>query len=299
MHAEKHKAEKKKRTKKQVVLQIISIVLIIAAGIGAGAYCGMLYLSSKIPKVNYNAFAEDELLPNISEILERNQGVPISQVSAVDAFVIAKYNTENSDMYIATAQNTLTHNFGKQSVYTYRHKYNGSILIKEISSSSMKSYAKMLKCDGAKVLAYNGTAKTESTAEWANNYSSYTIDEYKEEFGTNPLEIVSYIVSVKTLSETYTPKSGVKLANGNYQFTLSLNTQNSVINYVKQIKANSGIASYPTFLQLDIVFEVDQNFRLASLTSIESYTFSYSGIAVTCSGQLTTNFDYTTTPTEV
>ena len=303
MHNKRTPKEKKKKTKKQIVFQIIAIVLIVAAGIGSGFYCGMLYLSSKIPKVNYAAYSEELLRPNIDEVKARTNGKNLSEVSAVDAFVLAEYNVENCEQYISTSSSTLTHNFGKQSVYAYKHKYNGQILKKEISTSSMKSYAQMIKYNGEEIHLYGGTPSGAGSAEWSDKYNSYTVENYKNEFGTSPLEIVPFIVSEKTISNAdQTAKEvgkGIRQANGNYRFSLSLDTKSSVINYVKQIKVASSIANYPTFLQLDLVFEVTPDFKFVSITSIEMYSFSYSGIAVTCSGNITTYYDYTTIPTEV
>ena len=295
--------EKKKKTKKQIIFQIITIVLICAAGVGSGFYCGMLYLSSKIPKVNYGAYSEELLRPNISEVQARTNGKNLSQVSAVDAFVLAQYNVENCEKYISTSSSTLTHNFGKQSVYTYKHKYNGQILKKEISTSSMKSVANLIKYDGQDIYYYGGTAKSATTAEWSNTFQKYSIESFKNVYGISPIDLVPYIVSEKTISSedanATVAGKGVRLANGNYRFAISLDTKSSVINYVKQVKISSGSSAYPTFLQLDIVFEVTPDFKFASISSTEMYTFSYSGIAVTCSGILTTIYDYISTPTEV
>ena len=87
---------KKKRTKKQIILQIVAIVLITVAGIGAGFYSGMLYLSSKLPKIDYGAYDEASLKANAQEVIAANAGKSLSEVSAVDAFVIAQYNTQPS-----------------------------------------------------------------------------------------------------------------------------------------------------------------------------------------------------------
>ena len=290
---------KKPLTKKRITARVFAIILTIVAGVGTGFYCGMLYLSSKIPKVNYGAYDETILRANAQEIIQKNSGKSVSDMSAVDAFVIAQYNTENASQYISLANSSLSHNFGKQSVYSYKHKYNGNYLAKEISSSSMKSIANKFLFDGETILVYPGSVKSSTTAEWSNNYQTLTKEEYKKVYGVNAFELVPYIVSEKTIADGFTPEKGKKLSNGNWQFTLKLNTKSSVINYVKKIKKESNISGYPTFSQLDIVFEINSECKFASITSIEVYSFSYSGIAVTCSGSIKTEFDYSKTPTEI
>ena len=283
-------------------MQIITIVLVIAAGAGSGFYCGMLYLSSKIPKVDYGQYDESFLRANAEEVLAANAGKSLAQLSAVDAFVIAQYNTQNCAQYVSETNGSLSHNFGQQNVYTYEQKYNGNYLIKEISTSSMKSVANKYLYDGTTVLAYTGTATSKTTANWSNTYKAMTNEEYKKFYGIYRYEIVSYIVSERTISESdknaKTPGTGKKLSNGNYQFTLSLDTKSSVINHATQIKNASNISNYPSFAQMDLVFELNSDFRFASITSIECYSFSYSGIAVTCSGSITSNYDYERAPVE-
>ena len=294
-----NKQNKKPTTKKRIALRVIAIILTVVAGVGTGFYCGMLYLSSKIPKVNYGAYDETTLRANAQQIITKNSGKKVSELSAVDAFVIAQYNTENAEKYISVANSTLSHNFGKQSVYTYKHKYNGNYLAKEISASSMKSIANKMLFDGETITVYPGTAKGATSAEWSNNYQTLTKTEFKNTYGVNAFELVPYIVSEKTIAEGYTVTQGKKLANGNWQFSLKLDTKSSVINYVKKIKKESNISGYPTFLQLDLVFEINEDCKFVSITSIETYSFSYSGIAVTCSGSIKTDYDYSKTPTEI
>jgi len=299
---ENYEKKPKKRTKKQLLLQIFAIILVTVAGIGAGFYSGMLYLSSKIPKVDYGAYDADSLRANAQEILAANSGKSVSQLSAVDAFVIAQYNTENCPKYISETNSSLHHNFGSQSIYAYGQKFNGTYLFKEISTSSMKSIANKFLFDGTTILMYSGTPTSKTSAEWSNSYKTMTDEEYKAIYGMHRYEIVSYIVSEKTISESDTTATvagtGKKLSNGNYQFKLSLDTKSSVVNYAKKIKAESNISGYPTFYQLDLVFEITPDLKFASITSIESYSFSYSGIAVTCSGSIKTDYDYNREPIE-
>ena len=302
-NSEKIEQNNTKTTKKRIILRIFSIIIVVALGVGTGFYCGMLYLSSKIPKVNYAAYDENYLKANAQEIIQKNSGKSLSELSAVDAFVIAQYNTENCEQYIAITNSSLSHNFGKQSIYAYEHKYNGSYLIEEISTSSMKSIANKYLYDGSTILMYAGTPKSSTKAEWSNSYKTMTNDEYKEIYGMHINDLVCFIVSERTISENdqnaQASGTGKKLQNGNYQFSLSLDTKSSVVNYAKKIKKESNISGYPSFSQLDLVFELTSDYKFATITSIECYSFSYSGIAVTCSGSIKRVFDYKTTPTEV
>lgn len=296
--------DKPKKTKKQLAFQIVLIVVIAVAGVASGFYCGNLYLSTKHKKVDYSKFSEKDLLPNFKEVLERNSGKSLSEVSPVDAFVIAQYKLENSEHFIATSNDSLTHNYGKQNVYTYKHKLNGVILTKEITTSKMISLAKKFKVEDGKVYLYNGDPTSSTEASWLDNFSTYTPEEFKNVVGLNAYTAVPYIVSEKTVSSedknAFVAGSGTRLNNGGFRFTLSLDTSSSVINYVKKIKYMSGLSDYPTFSTLNLTFDIDKDFNFINITTSEVYSFKYmGGIFVTCSGNISTNYDFKTVPSEI
>ena len=297
----KPKKEKKKRTKKQLAFQIVAIIAIVFGGVAAGFYCGNLYLSTKIKTVDYSKLSEEDFLPKVDEVLSRNQGKSISEVSAIDAFVIAEHNLKNAPMFTSTSHDSLTHNYGKQSVYTLKQFYNGVYLSKDISCSSMKSIAKKIKVENGIAYVYNGEPTSETDATWSETYSEYTPEAYKEMVGLYPNAPISYIVSEQTLdpNDTAALQPGKTLANGNVQFTITLNHTGSVMNYAKKIKYMSDLSDLPSFSSLVLNFEVDKNFNFVRITSSEVYSFKYAGgIFVTCSGSITTNYDFVTIPTE-
>ena len=296
--------EKIKKSKKQLAYQVVLIVILVFAGIASGFYCGNLYLSTKYKSIDYSKLNESDFLPNFEEILKKNNGKTIDQVSPIDAFIIAQYNLDNCEMFSAISQGNLTHNYGKQSVYTYRYKYNGIQLTEEISTSKMKSVAKKTKYENNIVYVYNGDTSSSSTAVWADSFTKYTYDEYKQAVGVYPDSNIAFIVSDKTVNPSDTKAlvagSGTKLTNGNMRFTILLNKENAVMNYVKKIQYMSELSDCPTFSTIEITFEIDKNFNFVSITSNEIYSFKYlGGIFVTCSGSITTTYDFNNIPTQL
>lgn len=307
MKQKKQKEVKKKRTKKQLALQITTIVLIVVAGLASGFYCANLYLASKHKKVDYSKFKEEDLVADVAAVLEKNKGKSISEVAAVDAYVIAENNLKSPQLcpqYVAIANASLRHNYGKQTIYTYAHRYNGIDLKEEISYSSMKSVCKKIVRSSDSFKIYGGNVTSPTEAAWDDNFANMSETEYKNTFGLNANDVLPYIVSEKTIDSTdkdaLKANGGQRLANGNYQFSIKLNTATSVLKYVKKIRYMSGLSDFPTFSQMDITFVVDKDFRFVSITTTETYSFKYvGGIFVTCSGSITTNYDYKTTPTEI
>ena len=287
--------ENQKRSKKHLIIQIVAIALVIVAGLGVGFYFGNFYLATKFKKVDYSQFNEEDILPDFESVLEKNAGKSVAEVSAVDAFVLAQYNFEHAKSYTVSSKSSLSHNYGKQSIYVEKSLENGVFSMINISTSSMKNFATKVSVTGDTVELFEGSVTSDTTADWSTKSQTYSQQEYKDMNGVAATALTPYIVSEKTLSENdssaLSPRGGIRLQNGNYKFSIKLNTTSSVLNYVKQIKYSSGISELPTFNILDISFEIDQNFNFVSITSNEEYSFKYvGGIFVTCRGTITTNY---------
>lgn len=297
IHKKQKTTEKKKKTKKELTMQFIALSTIVVVAIISGFYVGNYYLGTKQKQVDWTKFDEKDYLPNIAEVTNRNLGKTIDQMTPIDVFMLAENNLNNSENFVAQSLSSLSHNYGKQSVYTYKQRSSGITITEEISSSSMKSVAKKTKVESDKVLIYNGDPISQTEANWSTNYTELSYDEYKNIVGISPTQIIPYIVSDKTIDpndkNAITAGTGTKLANGNYFFTIKLTTDSAVMNYVKKIKYMSDLSNLPTFSTLEISFEVDKNLNFVSINSFEVYNFKYlGGIFVTCSGNIKTEYSF-------
>ena len=124
-----------------------------------------------------------------------------------------------------------------------------------------------------------------------------TYEEARAEYGTDPVNPIPYVVSDKTIHPSYNSNAsatgrGVANDNGNYDFELKLNTTQSVMNYVKQMKHMSELKNYPVFYNITINFELDSEFRFISMKIVEDYKVTYFGVPATCHAEMHQTFLY-------
>ena len=80
---------------------------------------------------------------------------------------------------------------------------------------------------------------------------------------TNPID---YVVSNKTIHSSYGGDAtntgfGTRNLDGTYTFKLKLNVDQSVMNYVKQMKHMSELGNYPIFSTIELEFTLDSEFK--------------------------------------
>ena len=112
---------------------------------------------------------------------------------------------------------------------------------------------------------------------WNDDYDHYTYDEYTSLIGREVTYESQYIVSSKTVKESYL----IKKENNLYTYKMILDPFYATFTYVNEISHNSGIDKNTiTFNSVEFECVIDSNFNLIRQTSSESYRVKYSGIPV-------------------
>ena len=288
--ANRNKPLTKAQKKRRFALEAILMVLVIMVGAIGGFFAGSLYVSSKY-KVSYN-FSEADYRDNTETVLALTSGKNPSQVGGVNAFITAEYKLSQQTKYKVTSDGGIQPSIGSyQTIYAYREYNEGKTYLENLSNGMMP-VAELLICDGTNVASYNGKLKSSTEATWESSpQKTYTIDGFNQDNGVKINTPVAYVVSSRTILVEST--GGVYVEPNVYEYTLVLDPETCVMNYVKQMMRTSGFADPPKFAGVKITFRVDSDFNFLSYVVEESYTVVYFGVPAHCAGGLTLTFDYT------
>ena len=142
--------------------------------------------------------------------------------------------------------------------------------------------------DGVRLYSSSNITNGGKDAVW-NDYQDYSNESYIALAGSTPDGIQSYIISDKTIIDqsevVYDEESGY------YTFTVDLDPITSVLRYVRQVQQTSGLSSLPTFSSVSQTITIDENWNLISISIEEKYSVIY-GVSASCSGNLTSYYDF-------
>ena len=314
----KAKKEAKKAAYKKTTLKhklyVISILFVL--GIFTGSGLGVWYFNGFLKSnVDYTQHGKPEdYVQSIDDTLTRNfsginlgakedwvdyaktQGKTPADLSPVDNFVLSQYNMAIANSYSVigsgsvVAQTIITVD---QFLYSEK-KFDGqNYSFISISPDTTGLVGDVAVCDvlgknSKTIKSYKGSINPGNTsAEWAYN-TSYTTEEHSNLNGVKVNDIQPYLIC----TETVVSSSEITInEDGNYVFSLELDTIKSVLNYIRQVKRTGGLATFPEFKSINISFTITPDWQLVKMNIVEVYKAVKMGMTPTITGTL--NFDFT------
>lgn len=298
----KKTAEQMPKTPVQKLKSVLSYGFVCLLAVVLGFVSGNMYVNS-ISSASYD-FAEAEYRFSDDEfalILASNKD--IATANALHAFAIAEHNLMNAEYYVCESPKgtsfTSPDIAPTQSIYSYRKKDGKNYEYLTVTEGIMSVCEKVITSDNAENFDIWRSKSIQNGEPVFDTNPSFkmTYKEARAEYGTDPVNPIPYVISNKTIHESYNGNAtstgrGTINDNGNYNFTLKLNTTQSVMNYVKQMKHMSELKNYPVFFDITINFEVDSEFRFVSMDIVENYRVTYFGVPATCHAEMHQLFSY-------
>lgn len=285
---------KKIPTKKQLRIRFWSITaLIVVVAVFLGQFVGNWIVNSYL---NIFTFAGDEsTLMETESTIKKWKNKSIDNMTPVEAFVVAQYNLENSENYLMVIDGEILATLGvtvSQSVYSYNYRIGDDYYNEYISKSSMVEVATGYKYNKKEnvVHTFKGGAVDKTTAVW-KEYLDLTYDEYKEKCGIYVGQTIDYIVSRQTVNQDKCTALE-KQANGNYKFSLSLNSY-ATVNYTKKMDFVAGTKA-GQFYDIVLNVEVDENLNFVTVNIVEEYTVPK--FNATAKANMTQTYDFVSKP---
>lgn len=275
---------KKKKSKLKILGTCIAWLLIVVVG-GAGGWVIGDIIVSKLDVYDPNAYSA-EALRDSEELVLSWKEKSVGSLSASQVFAVAEYNINNCDYFSITTKGIngrekglISNSVAPQDFWGYRYR-NGDTGYFNYYSSGIMAVKKVTKFN------YSGGNYT-CIDEVSGKTTQKTSKEYKDEVGCEATRPVDYIVSSKTV---LTEKRN-SASDGLYTYTITIDTNKSVINYVKKMKYMSGLSDYPKFTSIQIKFVVDKDMNFISIEVHEEYKINY-GLTVGCKGDFRYEFSY-------
>lgn len=268
-----------KQKEKNVIMLIIKIALIVifaTIAVFAGTVVGDLVIG-KFDTFDPNQFNAENYVENATNVkLWRTQS--INSLTATQIFVVAESKILECENYCIHTKGYNGEDKGKittlgitQDLYGYRYRKNNKGYF-DYFSTGLATVAKKVEYTVGenKYYCYEGAMSGGSTT-WVlfpkDDGTEYRNgSEYKELTGCYAENPIDYIVSTKTvLTQTTNEK-----VDDFYSYTITLDTQTSVLNYVRKMDYMSNFG-YPKFSSIELRFEVDENMNFRNIYISENY----------------------------
>ena len=284
----------RKKIKTRVLINIVVVVLL---GVFSGYFVGNYYANNVLGGVQADLIpSEENLRDDVNTVIKNNAGKSIDQISAVDNFVIAEDAIYKYAKVKKLCLGQITAAGVTQTLTATRIKDGDNYFGEEISCKTGSigvNYAqRFYYASGTDLVpVYNGTDIKESTATWPSQPSdNHTYDSFRGVMGIAPTHFQNYIISSKTIiSQQYLGKT----PEGNYKFSMVVDINTAVKNYMYKIKATSGSAEFPSFEKSYIEFEINDNWEFIKITYDEEYKVSIKVIGrVKTVADITETFEY-------
>lgn len=316
--ARKAKREAKKAAYKKTTfkhkLKVMAVLTVLGMFTGSGL--GVWYFNYNLKAtVDYSKAGNPaDYIQSIDDTLTRNfdginlaekknwvsfaqgQGKTPAELSPVDNFVLAQYNATIANSYSVIGSGSVvakTVITVDQFLYSEK-KFDGEkYSFVSISPDTTGLVGDVAVCDvigknSSTIDSYKGKINEGNTsAEWTYN-TTYTAQEHSNLNGVQVKDIQPYLIC----TETVTSSSEITMdENGNYVFTLHLDTIKSVLNYIKQVKRTGGLSSYPEFKSISTTFTISPDWQLIKMNIVEVYKAIKMAMTPEITG--TIDFDFT------
>ena len=290
----------KSNAKKFVDIISYGFVVFLAAVIGFLA--GNMYIDYKFAKT-YDYNEEDYIFTETQVASIVSSNTDASRTNSLYAYIVAMENFKSCEHFVVETPDDTSYTqpniASRQSIYAKRVR-NGNNYSYESVSMGLLSVAELVTStddENFDVFVASSVPSLKESVYPSSPSVSYSLAEFRAEYGTHPLVFSPYVVSDKTIHPSYGGNAiqtgfGTSDGNGNYSFTLRLDTEYSVMNYVKQMRHMSGLGSFPTFDYVTLEFTIDSSFNFVRFKATEEYTLKYFGVPAHCHGELELLFTY-------
>lgn len=276
--------------KKAKVFNVIEIAFVIILALVLGAISGLHISKWVMGDFSVVSFEGNEYLANGKEIVLNNSGKHVSQISAVDNFIIAEYYLSQYENYQITYNGTASSGPMKQIIQGTKIKNKNAYFIEKLSDGIKKVADRtIIDIDNNIVKKQQGRVGGE---EDLNGYyedkeiTTMTYDQHKSQSSTLITMASSFIVSEKTLL------NGVMTQDGaNYIIDLNLDPNKAAAFYAKDA---SNISGYKILeiLEVKIEAKIDSNQYFQYLKYKCEYRIDFAGLPITVVDESTLTFAY-------
>ena len=276
------KRERKQTSKKKATI-IYSIIgsLLIGGGIGTGI---LLYQFLGFNGTDYSSINANGIEMNMEELSRRYEKARVTtpkealnKFSLAEVANIALINSEKHEnmSIIAKGEVTATMNV-KQSIRSCQIKEGSHYFSEQISHSSFVELAWRHYGDDTNCTTYKGSYVDIEEGDFVSNVTttSYDNETYEDKWGKQMSSSMIYIISDKTVLDT----SSYTFSGDTLKLSLDLHPVYSVMRYVKQMVMTSDLSREPSFHEVHLDLEIDQNLVLYKVDSKEIYDVQSFGV---------------------
>ncbi len=283
-----------------VVIKTFSTILIFVMSLVTGVSIGKIYVDNLEVGTIISAVESDlrESSDTVESLVSQGLSSTPDKFSAVEVYLIAEYNLNNSENYCKIMTGTVYATAGVTQKMKSVHLKSGDVYVYDKLSPSFISLSPQIcsriiydATDEDSVLVYStgtildkttGVAPTKSSVNAENLYGvfsdndlvEYTMDEYKEIFNTSPTNTLPYIISSITCQGA-TCSAVTANGDGTYSFSITFNDTTylslAALNYSYEIKYSSGMSDAPLWVSMSMDVVVDSNFNFVSISYSETY----------------------------
>lgn len=222
-----------------------------------------------------------------------NSGASVDSFTVVQLYNIAEYNLKNSNEYFKLMTGIVNAPMGiKQEMRSEKIFKDGIFVYNKLSPStsslSPSICSRVIYDTNTDKIKISPKGVFDSSSEIIkgifdkNSYEDYSMDMYLENFNTNPLNIMSYIISNITLGQNKVSPV-TENEDGTYSFSIAIDGDYlalAALNYSYEIKFSSGMASPPKWVSLNMDVIIDSNFNFVGIDYTEVYKMNVSGIGM-------------------
>lgn len=213
-----------------------------------------------------------------------------------------------SEMHGSTVANTMGINVN-QSVNTYKQFDNETLIMADITASSMVNKARQFCYRGDEVIWRMGSGSSSSWAtgvkgedcfaklsamQWQEGtpYGHMSLASFTEKNGLPGTGFSVYVINEETLLSA---DAVVDHGDGTYSQTYYLDpaTDKAPCHYVNQMVFTGDLPSLPSFNYITVTYTFDQSWQILRSEIDEQYT-AVMGVSATCTSAYRTDFEYGT-----
>jgi hypothetical protein len=264
-------------------------VIVVLVALFSGYLVGRIYVDSIQPAAVVNATESDlrEKSEKVQELCKKaDGGASVSSFSAVELYLIAEHKLNAADSFYKQTLGTIKQTAGVLNQQTDKLKRDGKYVFNkyspgkvifgidtEVCSRTIYDYS----TESTKVNPKGSFTNKETLGQYTasfndNNWTTYDVAAYQEEFGTHPTTPNPYIISSTTCVGADVSAVS-KTAEGDYTFTIKLSGDMltlSALYYSKEIAFSGGMGE-PKWVSLEMKVVVGSDFNFKTISYVEEY----------------------------
>lgn len=270
----------------------INLAVIVVVAIFSGYFVGNFYVNRYMGGVKADVLPDEETIrDDINQVLKKNKGKSVAEVSPTDNYILAEYYMSQKDYVHRHTYGTVKAAGVNQKLVSNKAIVNGEYFSEEVSQGVVNLATKYYHVKGSdQVTIYKGDVDSDLNTSYTDvTPSTMSLADFNAQNGVKATYFLNYIVSSNTvLSEKYNGKVGDR-----HSFTLTLDTSYSVKNYMYKVKQTSNSSEFPVFQSIELNFEMGDDFTLYKVDYKEVYKVVIKVLGpVTTTGILTDEFSY-------